>query len=91
MEPSGRAVAWLNDDEGTMRYAGQIKYSEKKDRANHRFADVNGDGKADFLWIDKFSGDATVWYNNGELPNAERLSGSKFHRVNSGVLYLGSA
>ncbi|KPM39384.1 hypothetical protein AK830_g7215 [Neonectria ditissima] len=91
MEPNGRAVAWLNDNEGTMRYAGQIKYSEKKDRANHRFADVNGDGKADFLWIDKFSGDATVWYNNGELPNAERLSGSKFHWVNAGVLSLGSA
>ncbi|KAF4944222.1 hypothetical protein FSARC_14725 [Fusarium sarcochroum] len=91
MEPNGKAVAWLNDDQGTMRYAGQIKYSEAKDRANHRFADVNGDDKADFLWVDKFTGDATVWYNNGELPNAERMSGSKFHWIPQGKLYLGSA
>lgn len=89
MEPNGRSDAWLNDHEGEMREVGQIKYSEKKDRANHRFADVNGDGKADFMWIDKFTGDATVWYNQGEVP--DRVSGSKFFWLGQGILYLGSA
>jgi hypothetical protein len=45
----------------TTKSLGQIKYSEGKDRANHRFADVNGDGKADFLWVDNFSGETHVW------------------------------
>jgi hypothetical protein len=37
---------------------------------------ISGDGRADLLWVDKFNGDTSVWYNNGEVAN--RLSGSKF-------------
>ena len=43
------------------------------------------------LWVDKFTGDATVWYNNGELPDGGEMNGSKFHWVNSGKLYQGSS
>lgn len=42
MKPDGTTEAWLNDDVSTLRSVGQIKFSEKLDRANHRFADVNG-------------------------------------------------
>ncbi|KAK6068339.1 killer toxin subunits alpha beta [Seiridium cupressi] len=45
-----------------------FKYSEQKDRANHKFADVNGDGRADFLWTNKFNGDTDVWINAGAIP-----------------------
>ncbi|KAK7980217.1 hypothetical protein PG989_012674 [Apiospora arundinis] len=46
MEPNGRTTAWLNDcKQGLfdLRDVGQIKFAEKQtDRANLRFADVNG-------------------------------------------------
>lgn len=44
MEKSGRTTAWLNQDgtEVRMLSVGQVKYSENLDRANFRFADVNG-------------------------------------------------
>lgn len=31
-----------------------------KARQDHQWADVNGDGLVDFLWVDKFSGDTSV-------------------------------
>lgn len=42
-----------------------------------------GDGKADLLWINKYTGDTTVWYNAGEIPT----SGSHFKWENQGALY----
>lgn len=48
-----------------------------------------GDGTADFLWVDKFSGDADVYYNSGE--DASRPSGSAFRFTPAGSLYLGAA
>ncbi|KFX96332.1 hypothetical protein V490_03385 [Pseudogymnoascus sp. VKM F-3557] len=76
MEPNGRTTAWINDIGADLRDVGQVKFSVKQHREDHRFADVNGDGRADLLWVDKFNGDTSVWYNNGEVAN--RLSGSKF-------------
>ncbi|SPO00343.1 related to acetylxylan esterase [Cephalotrichum gorgonifer] len=91
MEPSGRVTGWLNDGSSTLRSVGQVKFSEDLDRANFRFADVNGDGKADLIWTDKFIGDAEVWQNDRELAEDERMSGSKFHWMPKGKLYLGSS
>ncbi|KAI1733454.1 hypothetical protein F4680DRAFT_454935 [Xylaria scruposa] len=95
MKPDGTTTAWLNDctsDLYGLRSVGQVKFSENLDRANHRFADVNGDGRADFMWVDKFSGDASVWINDGERPESERgsLGGSKFKWLKKGPLYAGS-
>ncbi|KAI0967672.1 carbohydrate esterase family 3 protein [Xylaria arbuscula] len=95
MQPDGRTTAWLNDckaDLFALRSVGQVKFSEDLDRANHRFADVDGDGLADFLWVDKFTGDASVWINKGEQPEDQRgeLLGSKFKWEKSGPLYAGS-
>lgn len=39
----------------------QIKFDEGKDRANLRWADVNGDGSDDMIWVDKFNGNGFVW------------------------------
>ncbi|QMW26734.1 hypothetical protein G4B84_001979 [Aspergillus flavus NRRL3357] len=60
MDPDGRTDGWLNKGENSFESIGQVKRSEHYDRANHRWADVNGDRMADFLWIDKFNGDTKV-------------------------------
>ncbi|KAK1622921.1 hypothetical protein BDP81DRAFT_440486 [Colletotrichum phormii] len=93
MEPDGRTTAWLNSASG-LENVGQVKFTEDLDRANFRFADVNGDGKADLLWTDKFTGDGKVWYNDGRRPESERseMKGSIFHwtKVDTAV-YQGSS
>lgn len=91
MEPDGRTTAWLNDDTSTLRDVGQVKFSNDLDRANYQFADVNGDGRADLIWTDKFTGDARVWQNAGELAEDKRENGSKFHWDDLGLRYQGSS
>lgn len=87
LEKNGRASGWLNTNGGrTLTWHNQFKFSEGKDRANLRFADVNGDGRADLLWVDKFNGDTTVWYNKGMIP----ASGSSFTWENKGKLFQGA-
>ncbi|KAK5000912.1 hypothetical protein LTR66_000329 [Elasticomyces elasticus] len=34
-------------------------------RSEVRFADINGDGRADYLWLHTVDGAADVWYNGG--------------------------
>lgn len=98
MEPDGRTTGWINNcprdgNNFNLENVGQIKKSEGLDRANHRWADVNGDGKADFLWTDKFNGDAKYWSNTGRVPESDRPNqgGSIFHFDPKGKSYLGSS
>jgi hypothetical protein len=86
IEPNGRTWGYLNKDDGSLEYISQFKKSEDKDRANLRWVDVNGDGLDDMLWVDKFSGDATVFYNRGPIP----ASGSAYTWDNQGVVYQGA-
>ncbi|RYP93433.1 hypothetical protein DL770_000476 [Monosporascus sp. CRB-9-2] len=85
MEKDGRTKGYLHEDDGSFTKIDQFKYSEKKDRANHKFADVNGDGRADFLWVNKFNGDTDVWINDGPIPR----SGSASSWGYRGKLYQG--
>lgn len=52
---------------------------------------IAGNGRADLIHTDKFTGNGRVWYNMGEQPESERtrLSGSIFEWAESGVLYNG--
>ncbi|KAI8190758.1 hypothetical protein KHU50_000383 [Colletotrichum sp. SAR 10_65] len=62
-----------------------------KDRANLHWADVDGDGKDDMLWIEKFSGDTWVWYNGGR-GSPDTGGGSSFYwRVQEKKAYYGLA
>lgn len=63
MEKLGRTSGFLHNSDGSWTAVAQIKARdgvEGKDRANLRWADVNGDGRDDLLWVEKFGGDGYV-------------------------------
>ncbi|KAG5761188.1 hypothetical protein H9Q72_010693 [Fusarium xylarioides] len=74
MAGDGTTNAWIHNDDNSLTDAQQIQKPEGPDRANLRWHDVNGDGKADIIWVDKFNGNAKVYYNEGQGDN----SGSSF-------------
>ena len=81
-------TAWLNRASGLFN-AGQIKFAEGWDRANLRFADVENSGRADIIWMNKYTGAGRVWANNGFKGLGQGGGGSSFNWVNRGVLYSG--
>ncbi|KAM0330967.1 hypothetical protein ACHAQA_003924 [Verticillium albo-atrum] len=88
--PNGRVKGATQNDNGSWRNHAQIKFADGQDRANLRWADVNGDGSDDMIWVDKFNGNGRVWYNEG-AGNPAELSGSSFkwRKINNHV-YDGS-
>ncbi|KAK1518258.1 hypothetical protein CABS01_05792 [Colletotrichum abscissum] len=87
IEISGRMTAWLNRQSGLLD-AGQIKFAESWDRANIRFADVENSGRADIIWMNKYTGASTAFKNNG-YQSGGAAGGSSFSWTNRGVLYSG--
>lgn len=89
IEPDGRITGYINNGlssgELSLQSVGQIKSATYYDRQDIRFGDVNGDGRADLILVDKYSGNATVWYNNGLDTTVANL----FVWTNIGVLYKG--
>ncbi|KAF4983927.1 hypothetical protein FDECE_17192 [Fusarium decemcellulare] len=77
LEKDGRVTGFVHKNDGGWEDVGQIKFAEGKDRANLRWADVNGDGRDDMIWVDKFNGDGSVWYN-GDRSEPSKTSGSSF-------------
>ncbi|KAF7549363.1 hypothetical protein G7Z17_g6445 [Cylindrodendrum hubeiense] len=77
IEKNGRVSGFVHNDDDSWENVGQIKFEDGKDRANLRWADVNGDGRDDMLWVDKFTGNGYVWYN-GDRGDPAELSGSSF-------------
>ncbi|KAL2859212.1 hypothetical protein BJX68DRAFT_252247 [Aspergillus pseudodeflectus] len=74
----GHITGFIHKDDNSWESVGQIKHSQEKDRANLRFADVNGDGLDDMIWVEKFNGDGYVWYNRGP-GDRSKLQGSYIH------------
>ncbi|KAG9249745.1 uncharacterized protein F5Z01DRAFT_631089, partial [Emericellopsis atlantica] len=92
MKPDGTTTAWLRDfSDRPWRNVGQVKYTEDLDRANFRFADINGDGKADMVHTDKFTGNARVWYAIGERSDPENNAGSAMEWERPQLLFSGAA
>ncbi|KAF7550314.1 hypothetical protein G7Z17_g5812 [Cylindrodendrum hubeiense] len=87
--PDGTVNGYLQQDDGSFDNAGQIKVSVEKDRANLRWADVDGDGLDDMLWIEKFSGDTWVWYNGGRGDPSTGGGSSFYWRVQDDKAYHG--
>jgi hypothetical protein len=58
-----------------------------RDRANLRFADVENSGRADLIWLDKYTGAGRVWKNNGYAGPNGGGGGSSFSWTSRGVLY----
>ncbi|OGM47389.1 hypothetical protein ABOM_002570 [Aspergillus bombycis] len=91
MEPNGRTVGWLNKGENKFEAKNQVKRTHGYDRANHVWADVDGDGLVDFLWVDKFNGNTKVWINKGPIPTAgsswkwELLDGPRYQGSDRGA------
>ncbi|KAK8017500.1 hypothetical protein PG993_013826 [Apiospora rasikravindrae] len=84
LEKDGRTTGLLNTQTGLVD-VGQIKFSEGWDRANIRFADVEASGRADMIWVDKYTGQGTVMKNKGRI----QAGASSFTWENRGVLYPG--
>ncbi|KPM38628.1 hypothetical protein AK830_g7923 [Neonectria ditissima] len=87
----GYMQATLNLNSNQLSYVGQIKYGENLDRANYKFADVNGDGLADILHVDKFTGAARVWYNQGPARTPAENSGSAWKWERPTAAYTGTS
>ncbi|KAK7942571.1 uncharacterized protein PG986_011684 [Apiospora aurea] len=79
VEKDGRTTGFVHADNGGWENVGQIKFAEPDtlDRADLRWADINGDGRADMVWTNKFNGDSVVWWNRNRSNPAE-TSGSAF-------------
>ncbi|OTA98047.1 carbohydrate esterase family 3 protein [Hypoxylon sp. CI-4A] len=75
IEPDGRMSGYVHETDGSWTYNEQFFGSKGYDRANFRIGDVNGDGKDDIIWTEKFSGDGYVYYNAGPLD----VAGSSYH------------
>ena len=52
-----------------------------------RLADINGDGKADLLYVNMLNGSVTAWYNGGLIPS----SGSAFQWNWHGIVSPGGS
>lgn len=80
------AGAWLNlggpdDGQNAAKVSwlaqGQIADGIGKDGDGVRFADLNGDGRAEYLWVDNSTGAVTAYLNLGapdDGPNAAKVS-----------------
>ncbi|KAL2826697.1 hypothetical protein BDW59DRAFT_160888 [Aspergillus cavernicola] len=89
IDPDGRTFAAMSTGSDVYTNMRQVKKPEGKDRANFQFVDVNGDGKADMIWLDKLGGSAQVWYNKA-LEHAPDTQSSMTWR-HGGDAYLQSA
>ncbi|KZL82214.1 carbohydrate esterase family 3 protein [Colletotrichum incanum] len=56
-------------------------------RANLRLADVENSGRADIIWLNKYTGAGSVWKNNGYAGPNGGGGGSSFSWTKRGVLY----
>jgi hypothetical protein len=85
VQPNGCVSDYVHNDDDC-EYIDQIKFAEGKDRANLQWADVNGDGRADMIHINKLDGDGAAWYNRGR----REIGGSSFWWDQVGVKYQGA-
>jgi FG-GAP-like repeat len=70
LDANGAAYLWLNGGtgkDGTWIWTpkGKIATGVGAVREDIRLADIDGDGKADYLWVDQTTGETKMWRNGG--------------------------
>lgn len=70
LDGNGRASLWLNGGRGKdgnwiWNSKGEIASGVGATREEIRLADIDGDGKADYLYVDKSTGKTKMWRNGG--------------------------
>lgn len=70
LDANGRASLWLNGgrgQDGTWRWdnKGEIASGVGATREEIRLVDLDGDGKADYIYVDKSTGKMKMWRNGG--------------------------
>lgn len=67
---NGAVTAYLNGGSGTDGWIwepqGEIATGVGALRQDVKFADINGDGLADYLWVNRFDGSVSEWRNGGK-------------------------
>lgn len=79
----------MHETDGSWTDVGQVKKTEAKDRANLRWGDISGNGRANMIWVDQITGNGEVWYNDG-LFTALDVSGSAYKSTPMGKQFEGS-
>lgn len=70
IDVNGAASLWLNGGMGSdgnwiWTSKGIIATGVGASREDVYLADIDGDGKADYLWVDRLSGETKMWKNGG--------------------------
>lgn len=71
IQTDGTITGYLNKGVGDMVNQGLIKRSEVRERKNLRIADINGDGRDDYLYVNMTNGAVTAWHNDGWSPGSD--------------------
>jgi len=71
VQPDGTVHGFINKGVNDFVDQGVIKDSEGRERANIRFADMNGDSRDDLVYVNMTDGAVTAWYNDGWNPSAK--------------------
>ncbi|CZR50217.1 uncharacterized protein PAC_00089 [Phialocephala subalpina] len=71
VDVNGAASLWLNGGQGSdgnwiWNSKGKIATGVGASREDVHFADIDGDGKVDYLWVDRLSGETRMLKNGGE-------------------------
>ena len=56
----GSVSGALQDENGAFKQVDNIMAADDMERADMRLGDVNGDGLADLIWVNKFTDDGDV-------------------------------
>lgn len=71
VQTDGTVTGYLNKGVGDMVNQGLVKRSEGRERKNIRIADINGDGRDDYLYANMADGSVTAWHNEGWSPGSD--------------------
>lgn len=76
----GKVAMWTHLKTNPPSWSAPVLVADKQDPVDPRdvrFADLNGDGRVDYIVIDRVNGAGWVWYNRAMNPDGSVLWGEK--------------